>query len=645
MSENLALHPMKAKTSLNFDVERPKMKSEPLRIDNKKFLINRLIQQAPKSTLIREFFKNADENACHAEEGNRKIEIYPVVIDGVRKLAFWNTGQGMSDEELKKATDLSSSINKPMALDENFGIGAKVSGLTVSPNGIRYRSCKGSIVNEVIIGFDEDEDTYVRFSSELPDGSFDTVYDVTETAMKEGQDISFDWTEVVLFGESEDHDTVAEPLGKGASVDRSFVATSIFRRFATFRSGAEVKIDVAMTKGGGKGETGRTRTLKTLAQVLDKLPQSERVSCPHGEVHVTYIHDPKHQSYSHTLSALANPATASTTFCAIVHKGERYDFKNGKGWSAAAPNFGIPFGSKVLTVEIEIPDELALPSQYRDGLMWPDDRSPMTTEFFSDYVRELMPDWVKEIIRAQSPKTDEDLDDLQTDLQSLLDEFRVPTVTLSPSRRPVASPTESSDEGTDTSDPIDLETEFGGEPDQPHDPDAEAENPNTQRAKHKKVRKAPDGAKASRSTTALERVPEIKILTTPEDIAEKNLKGRGGRYYKDAQTLFINGLYPVVDRMAAELERELRDSGESEVVRGAILQASQRFMAYRVGKATCYAISKRLSDDWSSDDLDRATSPESLSMAADDYKQSIVKAKKWAKDLIKVSSAKKEEAA
>lgn len=93
-----------------------------------------------------------------------------------------------------------------------------------------------------------------------------------------------------------------------------------------------------------------------------------------------------------SLSAIANPATASTTFCAVVHKGERYDLKTKKAWSAAAPNFGIPFGSKVLTVEIEIPDDMALPNQYRDGLTWPDDRSPLLAEDFADYVRELMPE-------------------------------------------------------------------------------------------------------------------------------------------------------------------------------------------------------------------------------------------------------------
>ena len=618
------------------------MKSEPLNIRDKRFLINRLIEQAPVNTLVREFFKNADESAAGAAYGNRRIEIYPTMIEGVRKLTFWNTGTGMDDRELKQATELSSSINKEMALDGNFGIGAKVSGLTMSKEGIRYRSCKDGTVNEVVIGFDADEQTYVRFSVELPDGSFDTVYDVTQAATSDGQDTSFDWTEVVLMGEGEDHDTVAEPLGKGKSQDRSFIPSAIFRRFARFSDGVDVRIDVAMTKGGGKDETGRTRRLKTLEEVAEELPNHEWVDAPGGEIRVHYIHDPKHERYSHSLSALANPATSSTTFCALVHKGERYDIKSRKAWSAAAPNFGIPFGSKVLTVEIELSDELALPNQYRDGLTWPDDRSQMLAEDFDDYVRELMPNWVKDVIRAESPMSDDNLDDLQSDLQKLLDEFRIPTVTFSPSRRQSAMLTEAAAEGTDTSDPTSLDTKFP-ELSEAGDIDGAEASPNkSQRAKHKKVRKAPDGSKLSRSAQSLERVPEIKILTDPEEIAEKNLKGRAGRYYKDAQTLFVNGLYSAAERMAVELDAELRTAGEAEVVRSAIVKASRKFMAFRVGKATCYAISKRLSDDWSSDDLDRATSPESLSLAADDYKQSISQAKRYAKALIKTADVPEE---
>ncbi|MFN3626217.1 MAG: hypothetical protein ACK4TP_19485, partial [Hyphomicrobium sp.] len=143
------------------------------------------------------------------------------------------------------------------------------------------------------------------------------------------------------------------------------------------------------------------------------------------------------------------------------------------------------------------------------------------------------------------------------------------------------------------------------------------------RAKPEKVRKAPEGSKPSIAKQALERVPTIEILTDPEEISDKALKGRAGRYYSESQTLFVNGLYPIIERMSLELQQELEGTGEPEIVRAECLKAARRAAAFRVGKVTCYAISKRLSEDWSADDLERATSPESLSMAADDYKQGL----------------------
>lgn len=87
------------------------MGPEHLGIGDRKFLINRLIQQAPINTLVREFFKNADENAALAPDGQRLVEIYPTDVDGIRKLTFFNTGVGMSAADLKTATNLSSSVN------------------------------------------------------------------------------------------------------------------------------------------------------------------------------------------------------------------------------------------------------------------------------------------------------------------------------------------------------------------------------------------------------------------------------------------------------------------------------------------------------------------------------------------------------
>ncbi len=613
------------------------MSAERLKIHDDRFLINRLIAQAPRNTMVREFFMNAQENASLAPEGQRTVAVFPTVVDGVQKLTFWNTGPGMDDAELRTATNLSASINKEMSITENFGIGAKVSGLTVSPAGVRYRSCKNGVVNEVTIGFDKAEETYVRFPYVFGGGREETIIDVTEAVRLAGRDLSYDWTEVVLIGEDDQHDTVVFPIGRQFPVERSYVTSQIFRRFAAFRPGVEVFIDVAMTKGGGKGETGTFRSLKTLQDVVPFLPRAETVECGDTGIKVQYIHDPKNVSYGHSLSSLKNPATSSTTFCALVHKGERYDAKTGKTWSAAAPIYGIPFGSTVLTVEIIIPDNAALPNQYRDGLTAVDDRSAITTEDFASKVRELMPEWVKDVIREAHPPGDENLEDLQNDLQKLLDEFRLPTRTYVKAPRALER-TEDSEVGLDQAQPVDVDPLENEE-----ERFQRGEGHSGQRATEKKARKAPEGAKLSREAQALERAPTIEILLEPADIEEKQIKGRAGRFYRETQTLFVNGRYSAVDRMTAELQLQFAGQAEAELLRGVILRAAQRSMAFRVGKATCYAISKKLVEGWSMDDLEKATSPESLSMAADDYRQSINAARKWVKSELKTHGFSLEE--
>lgn len=597
------------------------MTYERLTIEDDRFLINRMIGQAPRHTLVREFFMNAQESASLAPEGHRLVRIYPTTVDGVRKLTFWNTGPGMDATELRTATNISASINKQMSLKGNFGIGAKVSGLTVSPAGIRYRSCKSGVVHEVTIGYDDEAETFVRFTFDV-EGRQEAVFDVSDS-LRHLAELSSDWTEVVLMGEDDEHDTVSEPVGKGIKVDRSYVATQIFRRFAAFRPGVKASLDVSMTKGGGRDETGRTRTLKTLQEVLPVLPRAEVITCSESGIRVQYIHDPKHQNYSHSLSALNNPATSSTTFCALVHKGERYDFRTGKKWSAIAPNYGIPFGSTVLTIEIYLQDDDALPNQYRDTLTTVEERIVVSTDDFAAKVRDLMPEWVKDVIREAHPPRDENLDDLQRDLQKLLDEFRLPTKTYAKSLE-TSDRTDDSDLGLDEARPTDIETV-----DDEEGRFLRGDKSAGQRATDKKVRKAPEGAKLSKEAQALERAPTIEILDDPAEIDEKQMKGRAGRYYKDAQTLFINGLYSAVERMTTELEPHFAGQMEAEELRRIILRAAQRSTAFRVGKATCFAISKRLVDGWSLEDLDRATSPESLSLAADDYRQSLAAARKW----------------
>ena len=154
------------------------------------------------------------------------------------------------------------------------------------------------------------------------------------------------------------------------------------------------------------------------------------------------------------------------------------------------------------------------------------------------------------------------------------------------------------------------------------------------------MRRAPKGAKVSRALRALEQVPKIHILEDPNEIDEKLIKGKAASYYKDSQEIFVNGLYQAVNRMASELEIHLVGKGEGELVRSAALQASRRAIAKCVGKGVVHAISKRLVKEWSAEDLEKATTPEALSLPADDYRQMLPEAKRYALQEIQTREVK-----
>src|SRR5690606_13981057 len=113
-----------------------------------------------------------------------------------RKLAIWNTGPGMSSVELDHICDLAASFGKDMALEGNFGMGAKVASLPSNPLGMRYRSCRDGVVSQVILG--KRDGKYGKVWVPVED-LFEEVVDVTDQVRLEGEyALDEDWTEVVL---------------------------------------------------------------------------------------------------------------------------------------------------------------------------------------------------------------------------------------------------------------------------------------------------------------------------------------------------------------------------------------------------------------------------------------------------------------
>jgi hypothetical protein len=117
----------------------------------------------------------------------------------------------------------------------------------------------------------------------------------------------------------------------------------------------------------------------------------------------------------------------------------------------------------------------------------------------------------------------------------------------------------------------------------------------------------------------LERAPEIIPLQTDEEIDEKGRKGRAARYVMEAGQLFVNMKYPALDDMRAQLEAEYAGASDPELMRSLAQRHAQDSMILRVGRTVVYALAKQLNKEWDQKALEAASSPESLSMAADNY--------------------------
>ena len=114
----------------------------PIEISDKAFLIKSTIERCPKTMMLRELVTNALEAAAAGPIGLRRVDISAEQFEGTAKLVIRNTGPSMNARELHDMCDLASSIRKRMALDENFGMGAKVASLPSNKHGLRFDRVK-----------------------------------------------------------------------------------------------------------------------------------------------------------------------------------------------------------------------------------------------------------------------------------------------------------------------------------------------------------------------------------------------------------------------------------------------------------------------------------------------------------------------
>jgi hypothetical protein len=573
----------------------------PITIRDIEFTVSRQIEQCPKTMMLRELVMNAVEAAAKAPAGRRVVEIKgkPVTECGeTRKLTIWNTGPGLSSADLDHICDLAASLGKDMALEGNFGMGAKVASLPSNTLGMRYRSCRDGVVSQVILG--KREGVYGKVWIPVED-SFEEVVDVTEQVLKEGEyRLDEDWTEVALFGNHPEQDTVADPYDGDPKQDRQWITTYLYHRFYSLPAGVEVYMHEGTHPRDGR------RQFKPIPERADAFGRVEAVEVGEG-VRIHYLYDPAYQDGGHNKS-ISGSLTSSVSTAAVVFRGELYDVRKGRKWAADAPAFGIPFGARHISIHVELPDSFPVRHEpYRRFVqLTGGDQRQVMVEDFAELVFRNRPEWLIEIINSLAPKSSASTDDLRKELQDLLNELRVKT----------KSPREMEDG-------LHLVEEGGARGARPEHKEGSGGDSNKVPISPTDLIFNPAGARRASISKNLEQAPEIIPLRDEDEAAEKGITGKAARYVRETNQLFVNLTYSAVGAAQDHLGLRYATYEDPEIVRELARQWSERLVMGRVGYAVVYAQAKQLIREWTSDDVKKALEPESLSLAADGWRDAV----------------------
>jgi hypothetical protein len=231
---------------------------------------------------------------------------------------------------------------------------------------------------------------------------------------------------------------------------------------------------------------------------------------------------------------------------------------------------------------------------------------------------------VQDVIRNASPRRTEDFSDIRHDLQELLNKYKVKVL----GRRLDSDAGEPSIDKNGEEISIPSGNGGGTRDDRIRDGSSSG---------IRRFRKAPEGSTTTSLYEVFERPPKFHMLLDPEDVASRGLKGRAAEFYIDTGDLFVNGLYEAVARTLDDIEPEFTSQADPETIRDLALSAARHALAYRVGKAVVFALAKRANEDWDQQALAAAITKESLSIAADNYIESLNAIKKRVRDGIKVA--------
>jgi len=238
------------------------------------------------------------------------------------------------EEQVKYINQLSSSASH-QAMDRNFGIGAKIAGVTKNPAGLMYMSYRDSVGSLVHLWKDPNSGSYgLRGIENSETGGVDYVRTGLDEAIKP-KIIGKHGTKVILVGRTDEDETVLPPAGARAPTKwlRRYLNTRYFR--------FPDRVRVRVREGWDLEPSNQNYTLREVNGQSHFLKTQAKVSgtADLGEVLAHWWILPEDSNLASNFSHFA-----ATHHMAVLFQDELYDFTDGQAAVHRLMQCGIVLG-------------------------------------------------------------------------------------------------------------------------------------------------------------------------------------------------------------------------------------------------------------------------------------------------------------
>jgi hypothetical protein len=563
-------------------------------VNNTGFLVDRLGEDCHPLQHLRELTTNSIEAILRTPEQTGEVvwDVDWVTYDLAAryKLSITDTGEGMTGEEMEKYINQLSSSGSEQSLSANYGVGGKIATATKNHAGVVYVSWKGG--NSALVHLWRDPETGQYGLKRFETGNGDTTYHYSVEDSIKPAIINSHGTKVVLWGNSEDEDTMKAP--PDAPSPSRWISKYLNSRYYRFPPSILIKVREGWEFPREDKDHNLLRSIVGQEKYLaNHAEASGVVDLTGAKAHWWILRDEP---------AITNNSgfVESAGHVAALYKDELYELSSGRSGSSTLQTFGVIFGYRQVVIYVE-PDNQhgqLMTNTARTALLLNRQRLPWT-DWAAEF-REKMPDEIENLIAAKAACASgaDHSKSIKERLQQVIDLFKLSRYKPAPDGMYRVAPYPSGSARSNSS--VEIKAEAGtGSGGAPVDSSAGGVYAAFQ---------TENGIPANISKG--EAFPVVSWICVKDGTRDPgDLEDRAARYLPDQNRLLVNRDFRVFSDM---VKKFLVDLGGSESLRPSVQDAVEQWFEMALVETVLGVQALKNAREWDPGDIKNALSEESL---------------------------------